>query len=116
MAYCEFLEKLEKLPKLLLAIFVNPLFVVYRFIKEITSKNYGLLVLDAVLGIVIYPVFWIANIVYIATRNEIFDFRYWFADRPFEEQKTEEKKPDDQKVIEAEVEEQKEDEKQDESK
>ena len=107
MAYCNFLDNLEKLPKLLLAIFLNPLFVVYRFIKEITEKNYGLLVLDAILGIVIYPVFWIANIVYIATRNQIFDFRFWFGAAPFE-QKTQEQKQDDQKIIEAEVEETKE--------
>ena len=106
MAYCDFLDNLPKIPKLILAIVLNPLFVVYRFIKEIRAKEFGVLLLDIVLGVIIYPVFWIADIVYIATRNVIFDFRYWFGGMKPEDKKPEEKK-DDQKVIEAEVEEKK---------
>ena len=78
MAYCKFLENLPHLAKILFAILLNPLFVVYRFIVDIMDKNYGLVVWDALLGVVVYPFFWVCNIIWACTKDQIFSFSEFF--------------------------------------
>ena len=78
MTYCKFLDSLPHLAKILFAIFLNPLFVVQRFITDITEKNYGLVVWDALLGVAIHPFFWICNIVWTSSKDKIFSFADFF--------------------------------------
>jgi hypothetical protein len=105
MEFCNWMDKLSKPVKTILAIFLDILFVIYRIIKDVTANNTTLLLMDILLGIVPIPfVFWIMNLIYIITKGQVFSFAEWVGSKdPLKEEtkkddtKTEEKKDDTDK-------------------
>lgn len=78
MAYLDFIDNLPKGIKILFAFLLNPLFIVYRFIKDIRSHAWLLLLLDCLFAIEFWPVFWVFNIVWVIRDNKVFTFGSWF--------------------------------------
>ena len=78
MAYLDYIDHLPKGIKILLTILLNPLFIVYRFIKDIRSHAWLLLLLDCLFCLEFFPVFWVFNIVWAIRYNKVFTFGSWF--------------------------------------
>lgn len=78
MAYLDFIDGLPRGIKILFAILLNPLFVIYRFIKDIRAKSWILLLLDCLLCLEFFFVFWIFNIIWIIRNGRVFTFGSWF--------------------------------------
>jgi hypothetical protein len=79
MGYCKWIDSLPKIVKILLAIFLDILFVIYRIIFDVVNGKTNMLLWDILLGIVPIPVvFWVMDIIYIITKNQVFSFEEWF--------------------------------------
>lgn len=75
MEFKKSLDNLNQIVKVILAILpvVNLIWVAYAIIRD--QKNITLLLLDIILGIVPLPVvFYIANIICLAVKDEVFSF------------------------------------------
>lgn len=57
MAYLDFIDELSRGIKIVFAILLNPLFVIYRFIKDIRAKSWILLLLDCLFCLEFFFVF-----------------------------------------------------------
>mgnify|MGYP001772155755 CR=1 FL=1 len=78
MAYLDFIDELSRGIKIVFAILLNPLFVIYRFIKDIRAKSWILLLLDCLFCLEFFFVFWIFNIIWIIRTGKVFTFGSWF--------------------------------------
>lgn len=98
MSYCNWMDKLPNVAKILIAIFPPILYVIYRIIKD--CKNITLLLLDILLGIAPVPfVFWIMNLIYVISKGTVFSFAEWVGDKDVisadEKKSADDKKADD---------------------
>lgn len=57
MAYLDFIDELPRGIKIVFAILLNPLFVIYRFIKDVRAKSWILLLLDCLFCLEFFFVF-----------------------------------------------------------
>ena len=80
MEYCKFIDGLPRIVKILIAIFLNVLFLIYRIIADALYNKSGLLLWDILLGLVIPVVFWIMNLISIITTDKVFSFSAWFGE------------------------------------
>lgn len=78
MGYLKFIDDLPHVAKIILAIVVNPLFVVYRFIADIIEKKNWLILWDVLLGVVVGVVFFILNIISVIKDDKVFSFERFF--------------------------------------
>ena len=78
MGYLKFIDDLPRVAKIILAIVVNPLFVVYRFIADIIEKKNWLILWDVLLGVVVGVVFFILNIISVIKDDKVFSFEKFF--------------------------------------
>lgn len=62
MAYLDFIDELSRGIKIVFAILLNPLFVIYRFIKDIRAKSWILLLLDCLFCLEFFFVFWFSTL------------------------------------------------------
>jgi hypothetical protein len=63
--------------KVLLTIFVNPIFAAYRIVREALAKNWNLMVWDIVFTVV-WPVNWVMDLITICSTGEPFNYAAWF--------------------------------------
>lgn len=79
MEYCNWMDKLPKIVKILFAIFLPILYIIYRLVKDIVGEAKGLvIVLDILLGIAPVPfVFWVLNLISVISKDQVFDFAIW---------------------------------------
>jgi hypothetical protein len=79
MEFCNWMDKLPKIVKILFAIFLPILYIIYRLVKDIVGNaNAVIIVLDILLGIAPVPfVFWILNLIWIISKDQVFDFAIW---------------------------------------
>lgn len=80
MEYCKFIDGLPRIAKILIAIFLNVLFLIYRIIADVLANKSGLLLWDILFGFVISVVFWVMNLISIITTGEVFSFSAWFGE------------------------------------
>ncbi len=71
------MDGLPRIVKVLIAIFLDIIYVIYRIVADVTDKRIDLLFLDIIFGIILCPVFWILNIVYIVIYGNVFSFGEW---------------------------------------
>jgi uncharacterized membrane protein YqaE (UPF0057 family) len=93
MEYIKWVDGLSKVVKILLAIFLPILFLIYRVIKDATANNVVFILLDIFLGIV----GWVMDIVHICQDQPLFSWGEFIKPeaKPAEEKKPEEEKKDD---------------------
>lgn len=70
MAYLDFIDELPRGIKILFAILLNPLFVIYRFIKDIHARSWILLLLDCLFCLEFFFVFLIFKNSYLHVRDK----------------------------------------------
>jgi hypothetical protein len=98
MEFNKALDGLPQIVKLLLAIFVDIIWSIYRIIREVTTNNTNVLIWDIVFIIPpIAIVTWVMDIVTILGSNKPFDFASWFPAKPAEAPKAEAKAADEKK-------------------
>lgn len=74
MEFVAWLEKQEKIVKLLLAIFVDIIFAVARIIKEYDKKNTTAIVVWVLVYVFIPFVPWVVDIVTVIKDNKVLDY------------------------------------------
>lgn len=77
MEFNKALDGLPKIAKVLLAIFVDIIFIVYRIIYDVVNKKTVPLVLDILSFFGLAVVSWIMDIIDTATANRIFLWEDW---------------------------------------
>lgn len=78
MSYLSFIDNLPKAGKIVLAIFINPLFIAYRFVKDVLDEAWLLVLFDVIFCFVVPIVFWILDLIWIAEYDKVFTFAEWF--------------------------------------
>jgi|WetSurMetagenome_2_1015567.scaffolds.fasta_scaffold1742272_1 hypothetical protein len=79
MDFVKAVEGLNRVVKIILAIFIPIIFVICRIIADVNDKRNDLLVWDILLGI--FPlsiVFWIMNLISEIMNDKMFTFATWF--------------------------------------
>jgi hypothetical protein len=79
MEFNKAIDSLPQIVKILIAIFLPIIYIIYRIIADVTANANNLIIWDILLGIFPLPfVFWIMNLIYIITKNQAFSFAEWF--------------------------------------
>jgi hypothetical protein len=74
------MDSLPKIVKILFAIFLDILFVIYRIIADASANKTMLILWDIIFGLLIGIVFWVMDLIYIITKDQVFSFAEWFGD------------------------------------
>lgn len=94
--YYDFMDNLPYILKVLIAIFLNILWVIYRLFKDIEANDVTLILFDVLFGIVPIPVvFWVLNLIWIIVKKEVFSFQELVTTVQAAEAKEKEEKPSD---------------------
>lgn len=94
--YYDFMDNLPYILKVLIAIFLNILWVIYRLFKDIEANDVTLILFDVLFGIVPIPVvFWVLNLIWIIVKKEVFSFQELVTTVQAAEEKEKEEKPSD---------------------
>ena len=103
MEFINAMDKLPKIAKILLAIFLPIIYTIYMIIRDAYKykNNYLPLILDIVFGTVLGIVNWILNILYIVKDEKPVDYGVLFNLASGEAPKAEEAKEDKEPSIEA---------------
>lgn len=99
MEFVKAMDRMPKVAKVILAIFVNIIWVIYRFVVDVIEERWTSVILDAIFCIAISGVFYLLNIIWTIWKGECFDFRYFYDEKASsKETKYEEKKEESEKV------------------
>ncbi|MCI1734559.1 MAG: hypothetical protein LKM30_02355 [Bacilli bacterium] len=93
MEFCKAMDSLPKIAKILIAIFLPIIYIIYRIIADVSANATNLILWDILFGIFPIPfIFWIMNLIYIISKDQVFSFAEWFGGAKAAEAKPEEKK------------------------